>query len=201
MVILNPRGPAGGRHLVGGPSELGPLYLVFHAQAVWPTRMTSTSMSISSLPFIYNTCIHDPNIHDTWHMYWWWMFILYIHNVLSLMYLWSWYSGFCSTYSWPSISLLTIIRSFPQECFVLSLLGVHHKGRKLMQSKAKLKGKEINVPLTLCSILNPLFFRCASISCFQVVSKWVSDSYFFRFSIITIITAISVISVCSVSSV
>ena len=88
MIILKPRGPAGGRHLVGGSSELGPPYLIFHAQAVWPTRMTSTSMSISSLPFIYNTCIHDPNIQDTWHMYWWWMFILRIHDVVSPMYLW-----------------------------------------------------------------------------------------------------------------
>ena len=29
MVILNPRGPAGGRHLVGGPSGLGPPDFVF----------------------------------------------------------------------------------------------------------------------------------------------------------------------------
>ena len=34
--------------------------------------------------------------------------------------------------------------------------------------------------------------RCASISCFQVISKWVSESFFFGFSVSTVSTALTV---------
>ena len=49
--------------------------------------------------------------------------------------------------------------------------------------------------------LKAVFFRCASISCFQVVSNWVSERYFFQIFSLYSLTVSAVSTVTTVSTV
>ena len=42
---------------------------------------------------------------------------------------------------------------------------------------------------------SPVVFRCASISCFQAVTEWVSNRYFFRSSVYTVCTVYTVYTI------